>query len=59
MTCDFYLFFRVQANRQDLPGLSVPITRHLEEDEPESSQRVSTPLVEESAFPEVYNNLIS
>lgn len=55
----FSSVFRVQTIQKDLPGPSKLVTKWREGDEPESGgQGISTPLVEESTFPELYNGLM-
>ena len=59
LICAFLPIFRASADHQDLPGPLAPIACSFEKDKPESSQRISTPLEEESAFPELYSALMS
>ena len=55
----FLSVFRAQANHRDHPGPSVSMTQRHEGNEPESSgQKMSTPLVEESTFPELCNGFM-
>ena len=49
----------MQVDRQDLLSILVPIACSFENDKPESSQRVSTPLAEVSNFSELYSSLMS